>query len=394
METGLRAAVPGASRLADARLLYWSNFFVSGAALTLIGPALAELRDRTGTDVGQIGVLFVGQALGGVCGSLVAGLLVDRFNGHRVYAAAAVVMAAGQVVIPWLRSVPLLVAAFAVVGAGSLAVSTCTNALLVRRRDSSIGRGLSILHLCFGLGAIFAPLMAYLSVNLAFWSSAVAVAALGLTALRLPTPAPAESGTEHMNTTLTVMVLAAAFYWVYVGIELGFAGWLATYGLAVGFDPAAVAWLNSGFWIAFTAGRALVSLPRRELVPRSVVATGLGLLLAGAVVLVAGNGAAVAVWWGTVLVGLAVAPQFPMMMTYLDRRILLTGRFTSLMLAGAAAGNLTAPWLIGQWIHVSGAPALAWAVLVMAATLTAVFLMLDQVLGGSSRPRFMRREPL
>ena len=61
-------------------------FVFSGAALTLIGPTLTELRERTGTGIGDIGVLFVALSLGGVVGSLAAGHLLDRFDGHRIYA--------------------------------------------------------------------------------------------------------------------------------------------------------------------------------------------------------------------------------------------------------------------------------------------------------------------
>ena len=44
-----------------------------------------------------------------------------------------------------------------------------------------------------------------------------------------------------------------------------------------------------------------------------------------AVVLVVGDSRSGAVWFGTTMMGFALAPQFPMMLTYLERRIAITG---------------------------------------------------------------------
>ena len=56
---------------------YLLSFFVVGMSLSVLGPALSELRDRAGTDLGGIGVLFVGQACGYIVGSLLAGRMFD-----------------------------------------------------------------------------------------------------------------------------------------------------------------------------------------------------------------------------------------------------------------------------------------------------------------------------
>ncbi|MDH4277696.1 MAG: MFS transporter [Acidimicrobiia bacterium] len=371
-------------RPGHARHLYWTVFVFSGAALTLIGPALTELRERTGTGIGDIGVLFVALSLGGVVGSLVAGHLLDRFDGHRIYAAAAVSMALGQASVPFLDSIQALTVAFAVIGLGAMALGTASNALMMWWRDADVGRGLNVLHLCFGVGAIVAPLLALIAVDLAFWCSAAAVGLFGLVALTIDSPEPVHvKRDDQMNTTVPVVALAAVFFAFYVAFELGYSGWLHTYGVERGLSIAAASWLNSAFWIAFTLGRAAVAFRRVLPAPKVVVTGSLAVAVGGSVLLVLGGaGVGPLIWIGTILAGLGAAAQFPMMMTYLDRRIVTTGRFTSILLASAAGGNLTAPWLIGRAIDSWGPMSLMWAALIIASALSLVFAALNRLLGG------------
>jgi MFS family permease len=80
--------------------LYLVSFLVVGMAMSVLGPALTELRDRSGADLGDIGVLFAGQSIGYIVGSFSGGRLYDRFNGHRVFAAALVVLGVGLAFVP------------------------------------------------------------------------------------------------------------------------------------------------------------------------------------------------------------------------------------------------------------------------------------------------------
>ena len=109
----------------------------------------------------------------------------------------------------------------------------------------------------------------------------------------------------------------------------------------------------------------------------------LAVAVGGSVLLVLGGaGVGPLIWIGTILAGLGAAAQFPMMMTYLDRRIVTTGRFTSIMLASAAGGNLTAPWLIGRAIDSWGPMSLMWSAVIIASALSLVFAALNRLLGG------------
>ena len=96
--------------------LYLVSFLVVGMAMSVLGPALTELRDRSGADLGDIGVLFAGQSIGYIVGSFGGGRLYDRFNGHRVFAAALVVLGVGLALVPAFNGLTALFMTFVVIG--------------------------------------------------------------------------------------------------------------------------------------------------------------------------------------------------------------------------------------------------------------------------------------
>jgi fucose permease len=98
--------------------------------------------------------------------------------------------------------------------------------------------------------------------------------------------------------------------------------------------------------------------------------------------LVAARGEAAPVWVATALFGLATAPQFPVMLSYLERRIHVTGSATAWFVGGAGFGGLIFPWLIGRWFGASGAEALPWAMVVLSVLTAASFAVSNRTLGG------------
>ncbi|HEB32649.1 MAG TPA: hypothetical protein ENI15_17535, partial [Spirochaetes bacterium] len=58
---------------------------------------------------------------------------------------------------------------------------------------------------------------------------------------------------------------------------------------------------------------------------------------------------AVALWIGTIITGFSMASLFPMTITFSERHLRLTGKITSMFLAGASIGSMFLPWFIGQF---------------------------------------------
>ncbi len=361
--------------------LYLATFLLLGIASAFLGPALTELRDRSGSDIGSIGQLFAAQAGGYFVGSQIAGRLADRTDGHRLYAGALVLIAGGLALVPEMSSVAAWLPVFALVGLGTGGIDVGANAMLLWTLGPRSGRAMNTLHLMFGVGALAAPLLVYADIVWALRGVATAALVAALVAVLTPAPRPVERRAEHAEATPLLLVTIAVFFCVYVGLEAGFAGWVKTYAEEYELSELAATWVVTAFWIGFTAGRLTASALAHAVRPRAVMYTATASTVVAALVLLAGNGATAAIWLGAVLMGIAAAPQFPVMFTYLETRIPVTGVVTGWLVGGGAAGALALPFLIGQVIDATGPAALAVFCLVLSALSLAAFAATDRGLG-------------
>jgi MFS transporter, FHS family, Na+ dependent glucose transporter 1 len=361
---------------------YLTTFLVVGFSLSILGPALTELRARTGSDIAAIGVLFVGQSSGYIIGSLFGGRLYDRLDGHRVAGGALVVMAAGLAVLPHFDHRIGLLVAVAVLGTGAATADIGINTLLLWQLGSSSGRAMNMLHLCFGIGALSAPLLVHASFDISVRGAGLMCLALAAWLVAVPAPGAPPAREEQAVNSRPMLALLSLFFVLYVGMEVGFAGWVQTYGEEIRFSELAATWLTTTFWIGFTLGRLLASALGHRFRPKVLLIASCSMSIAAALVLIVGDGRTAAVWAGAAVMGMATAPQFPVMLTYLERRIRVTGRATSWFVGGAGVGGLIFPWLIGRWFDARGATTLPWAMLVLGLMTFASFGVANRRLGG------------
>jgi FHS family Na+ dependent glucose MFS transporter 1 len=196
---------------------------------------------------------------------------------------------------------------------------------------------------------------------------ALPTAAVGVWALLRPSPPPLlhEDHPSGEPASRRTVVIVSVFFFLYVGVEIGFAGWVHTYAEAIhlGGEGTAAA-LNATFWGAFLLGRLLaVGVATRVGSGRMLGVAG-AVSMAAAAVLALSDGTAAPVWAGTVLFGLAIAPLYPTMLAYVGDHFPLTGSVTSWFVAGSAIGGLTLPWMIGQLFDRRGPGAMPVTVLV------------------------------
>jgi FHS family Na+ dependent glucose MFS transporter 1 len=361
--------------------LYLASFLVVGLALSVLGPALTELRDRTGSGIGGIGILFVGQSIGYVVGSLIGGRLYDRFLGHRVFAGALLLLAVGLALVPSFDTIDGLLIAFVLIGLGASTADVGANAMLMWKLGAGSGRAMNLLHLCFGLGALAAPLVVHVGLDVAARTAGVLCIVFAGWALTVPSPPPPHAAREeHTDTTVPLLALLGLFFVLYVGLEVAFAGWIKTYGEEISFSELAATWLTTTFWIGFTLGRLLASAIAHSVLPdRILVAASMASVVA-AVVMIVGDGSTATVWIGTILMGVGTAPQFPAMLTLAERRIHVTGSATAWFVGGAGLGGLIFPWTVGRIFDVHGAASLPWAALVLAIATFSCFTVANRVL--------------
>lgn len=347
------------------------------------------LREQVGVDVGAISILFTTQALGYLAGSLVGGRLYDRGLGHLPFAGSLVAVALLLLAVPLASDLAQLAALFALLGVAGGVLDVGGNTLLVWSRGSSVGPLMNALHLCFGIGALVTPLLVGATTSGgrdatgAFVVMAAVAASVGVWSLtRTAPPVPSRSGGGgSAHTPALLLAVVSFFFLLYVGVEAGFAGWVFTYAEEVELGgTGAAAWLTAAFWIAFTLGRVAAIGVARRVNPAPILATACSLAVAAAVVLVLAGGQGVAVWLGTVLFGLGVAPQYATMLTYAEAHLPITGAATAWFVGASSIGGLLLPWLIGQMIDAQGAAAMPAAVLGATIATLAWYLLVERLL--------------
>ncbi len=370
---------------------YWATFIPIGMALSILGPALPQLRDAVGTDNGGIAILFVAQSLGYLIGPLTFGRLFDRDHGHRMMLASLGLIIVAISLLPSIDSLPVLFVLCAFNGLGCSIVDTGGNTLLLwARRGTDSAPAMNVLHLLFGVGALSAPLLVDVGLRTAVTVNTVVAFAVGgfLTTRTQPS---AELGVrpdaDGAPADRRLLAMVTMFFVFYVGVEIGFAGWIYTYAEEIRLPgESAPALLTALFWAAFTGGRLIAVPVSRRLGPYAMVLWSSVLAVLAAVLLTIGDSATAMVWISTGLFGLGVAAQFPMMVSFADDHLHLSGSDTAWFVAGAGAGGLVMPWVIGQIFDVHGARAMPVTVLFLTMATLAWFLVTARALHAAAPP--------
>ena len=179
------------------------------------------------------------------------------------------------------------------------------------------------------------------------------------------------------QTDRLLVALIALFFFLYTGAEISFGGWIFTYAMALGLSgETAAAYLTSAFWGAITLGRLLTIPVAARLRPRSILLGGLvGCLVSVGIILLWSNALA-ATWLGTLGLGFSMASIFPTTLSLAERRLTITGRVSGWFFAGASAGGMTLPWLIGQLFEPIGPQVMMFAILVDLIVAVSIFAVL------------------
>ncbi|XP_060073762.1 sodium-dependent glucose transporter 1A-like [Ylistrum balloti] len=133
-----------------------------GMFLEIIGPTLQDLKDRTDSDYESLSQAVSGRSIGAVSGSIIGGILIDRFGqycdliiGFCLTAAAGATMA-----VPLSTKVLLTGALIMVQGLAELIVNVAGNTTILYLWREKASAPMHMLHLGFGIGCLLVPLVA------------------------------------------------------------------------------------------------------------------------------------------------------------------------------------------------------------------------------------------
>lgn len=359
---------------------YYAGFLCIGLAASVIGPTLPGLAENTNTQLGQISILFSARSVGFLIGALAGGRIYDRLPGHPVLAAGLLGMALTTALTPTISLLWLLVLVVLLLGISESMLDVGTNTMLPWLHHNNVAPYMNGLHFFFGLGALLSPIVVAQAIlrsgdmTYAYWLLALIMlpAAVWILPQRSPRPAVKTAVTREAPPNYLLVSLITLFFFLYVGAETSFGGWIYTYAVRTNLATITMAaYLTSIFWGSLTVGR-LLSVPlANRLRPRKILALGIVGSLLSVGVLLLFPAAAWAMWLGTIGLGFSMAPIFPTTLAMAERNMPVTGKTTGWFFAGASLGGMTLPWLVGQLFDITG-PYLAMAAIGVGVLGTAV----------------------
>lgn len=336
---------------------YYSSFIVLGLATAAEGPSLPTLARHTSSPLDAISLIFVLGSFGYLLGSFIGGRLYDRLPGHRLMTSALLVMVAAAVAFPLASTLWLLLLAAFAIGLGKGTLDVGCNTLLQWVHGAKVGPFMNGLHFCFGLGSFLSPILLAQIISITqeiywvFWTIALLTIPLAIWFWFLPEP-PVHLRTENQNHApipfIPVLLIVLAFF-LYVGVETGFANWIYTYAVTLNLATAVTAaYLTSAFWGLFTVGRLLGIWIATRVRTRAILFVDLAVGFASLGLIILGRASAPLLWIGSAILGLALASIFPTILMLAGESMRVTGTITGWFLVGAGVGNMLVPWLIGQ----------------------------------------------
>jgi MFS transporter, FHS family, glucose/mannose:H+ symporter len=350
--------VPGVSRQRALFAVLFAGFILTGIAITLLGPILPVFIARWALDDARAG-LFSTVAFGSSLGGVSLSSVTNSYFGYRPSIIAGyLLMSSGLAGLnSWSFGVALISAA--AIGLGYGMAVPATN-LCVAEMGGARNAGLvSLVNVAWGLGALSCSPLLVLSLRLhqvpqllmGFAALGISLT-LGLFFVNIPSEtrvAPVTAGTSAApKLGLLVAVGLATFFFVYVGTEVSFSFWAATYANRLGTGTEAMATVAPMFFFGgLLSGRALTPVVLERVREHQLVLGALCVIAAGGTLLVVSARQATA-FVSLVACGLGCACLFPILVAWLSRWYgARAKRVGALVFSMASLGGAAMPWVVG-----------------------------------------------
>lgn len=347
-------------------ILAYIAFISLGLPDGLLGVAWPSIRSTFGLQLDMLGTLLFASTLGYLTSSFFSGRVMARLGVGGLLATSCLMTGAsllGYTLVPvW----GMFIALGIVAGLGAGAIDAGINTYIAAEHSDGL---MQWLHASFGIGITMGPIIMTAGIN-AFqswrWGYVVVGAAqiilaicFGLTASLWKRESAPETDTERKlldyytplrETLLQPSVwLSMLLFFIYTGLELTLGHW--SYTLLTesrGIAPQTAGLVTGSYWATFTLGRVLAGLYTRRISLNTLMRGSILLALIGAALL----------WWnpapvvslaGVALVGFAVAPIFPGLVSGTSARVSPkhAANTIGIQISAAGLGGALVPSLAG-----------------------------------------------
>jgi fucose permease len=347
-------------------------FIALGMPVSLMGVAWPTLRAELSLPLGALGLLLISSTTGYLISSFIIARLISRFGIGSLLILSSLLSAVAFIGYTIAPSWTVIIIMGAVGGFGSGVMDAGLNTYLAAEYNEG---QMQWLHASFGFGATLSPLIMTASLALfASWRPAYIFVGILMVIMavcffltlpawkrpkQLSTEAAESEDTERglmdyhtslWETLLRVVTWVSIWmFLLYTGAEFTLGNW--TYTLFTegrGVSPQLAGLWAGGFWATFTIGRVLAGLYANRIRLNTMMYGALVLALVGAILF----------WWnpialvgvaGVLIVGFAMAPVFPGLVSSTSQRVgqRHAGNTIGIQISAAGLGGALLPALAG-----------------------------------------------
>lgn len=358
-------------------------FFVNGAMVLLVGAILPYLIEEAGINYSIAGGFLSAFAIGNLLASFINPILASKIGRKATIVSMSAFIPLMWFVITLVPPVPVIYAAFILLGIGRGSVSIINNAVV---NDNSDGKpaALNLLHMTFAVGAFLSPFLTSMYINAGLGWKAVAytvvtgsaLACVFYACMKLDYNMPKESakaaeGSKDFYRNPVFYIMGILLF-LYLGLENCVNGWFVTYFKSMGIMSTAYATnLVSITWVMVMLGRLLTAklssrIHKNKLILAFCIATAVFFIM-----LVSTKNLAV-ITVAIAGLGFFFAGIYPTSVSSVGTIIKGSNTGMSMFLAMAALGGIVTPQIVGVVADYMG---MTGAILVLAFNAVGMLLL-------------------
>lgn len=373
--------------------MQYIGFISVGIIANIIGPLLPAIRTDININYSQGGLLLSGQFVGMLITSLVGGYLMDRFGKRPFMLAGSAMIITGLLGSMAATGFVFLYTLNLVTGFGYGIYEVGINALCADSSEENKGSDMNFVHFFYGVGAIAAPLLAFISTDyLGSWRycflfalAAPVIVSVILLKYKIEDKKAlhanaGSSATDRSNPYKSLFLWTAglmAFF--YVGVEVSTGGWIPAYWSTMLPGSTVPASLTATvFWLCLTLGRLISGkIADRIGLSTYILAAASGTVLLSALWSILPLGGWTLVIVG--LLGLMCSGQFPTAMAIATAHFPgKTGMTAAFITVFAGLSGFFIPSIIGRIADAFSIAVLSYAMLALSLLLVAFAYLLKK----------------
>ena len=339
-------------------------FVPTGMVTVLLGPMLPALSARWSLTYTQAGSLFTAQFAGATLGTCLSGVIVSRWGFRFAMNAGLFAMAVGVATLTF-SSHFMGIACIFCYGSGLGLVIPAANLLVAAINPDRRGAALSLLNFSWSMGAVACPFVVAgatkvdgIRLFLVGLAGCLLLVLLWIAAMPsyplepVPVRNNDRSDVSPVDWNRRSLFVLSGLFFLYVGAENAFGGWLASYAKSLGTpSPTLSVMTPSFFYAALMFGRWMAPLALKKVDEIRTARAGLSIACLGMTGLVLSRTMPFVVS-SVALAGFGLAAVYPITISRLSQEFgPAASRVGSVMFTVANFGGALLPWIVGYSSH-------------------------------------------